>query len=235
MNWHAVENLVNDNYSSLNKEQVMAVSEQILTSVDEETSPLQAARMTYLMVLLELKNKEMNEEKAVNYIENLTKILKHEITETEYSDKEGAQEHLLYVRKLSEHYFHHIALMADKVKADKVYSRIKRYRIKNHQRILDMQPSLDSFRKKEQKMIKKTLQSHYIFAGFLFAIALFFAWNSLWNLTDYAIAQWVTQKATSRSLNEAIQQGLLLTFSFSFIWAFAKYQKAEPVSDEASA
>ncbi|MDF2378654.1 MAG: hypothetical protein P1V18_00325 [Candidatus Gracilibacteria bacterium] len=232
MNWHSIENLVNDNYSLLEKEQVLSVSEQLLSSVDDNTSPLQAARMTYLMVLLELKSKDTDEEKALHYIGNLTKILKHEITETEYSENEGAQGHLLYVRKLSEHYFHHIALLADKAKADRVYARIKRFRIKNHQRTLDLQPSLSGFRKKEEKLIKKTIQKHYVFMGFLFAIALFFAWNSIWNLTDFAVAKWVTHKSSTETLNGMIQQGLMLTFSMSFIWAFSKYQKAEPMAVE---
>lgn len=225
MNWSSVENLVHDNYSLLEKEQVLSVSEQLLSSVDDATKPLQAARITYLLILLELKNKEMVEDKALLYLDNLNKILKHEAQETEISQHEHAEAHLRYVLKLADQYLHHIAVLAEIMDAERITKRAQRLRKHNHEQLMLVQHPAEGFWRKEQALIKRAIRKHYLFMGFLFALSLFFAWNSLWNLADVAIAEWVLQINRDQDLSQIVQNSLLLTFSLCYIAAFTRYQR----------
>jgi len=227
MNWQAIEDLVDDNSTRLSKDEVVRWSEQLLSSVDESTKPLRAARVTYLMSILELRNEDCQEDKVLHYLSNLEEIFAHVVTDAEYSREEGSQAHLLYLRKLMEQYYHHLAVLADQVGANRVYQRTKRYRMRNHSAFMELQPSSNPFLRREQQLIKGALRGHYMWAGFLFAIAVYFAWSSVLNLTDVAMAKVFAQQVTKEGLMDMIQQVLLLGFSLSFIWAFARYQKTE--------
>ena len=227
MDWKALEALVHDHSEALDPEQVQALSSELLSSISSETKPLQAVKAAYVLVLLQLRSQKPSQEKATQFLLYMDTILQHEIRETAMSEKESAPTHLLYVRKLAEHYFHHLLMVAEMSRAKKLMKKIQSLRNTNHSELLKIQNPLQSFWRKEQKLIQRAVQKHYLFAGFLLSIALYFAWTTFWELSDFAMSQWVYTEYSADSISFLMREGLLLIFSLSFVWAFARYQGVE--------
>ncbi|MGE3278312.1 MAG: hypothetical protein AB7J40_00670 [Candidatus Altimarinota bacterium] len=224
MDWKELEALVHDHSETLEPEQVQALSSELLSNVSSDTKPLQAAKVAYVLVLLQLRMEHADQEKAQQFLQYLTTILQHEIRETELSTKESAQTHLVYVRKIAEHYLHHLLMEAERVKAKKFMKQLQKLRHENHDALLKIQNPLLSFWRKEQKMISRAVSKHYVFAGFLLSIALYFSWTSFWELSDFAMSQWIYTEYTADSISFLMREGLLLIFAASFVWGFARYQ-----------
>lgn len=226
MDWKALESLIHDHSESLDQEQVQALSAELLTSVASETKPLQAAKVAYVLVLLQLKSKTPDQAKASQFVQYLETILRHEIRETEISDKETAPAHLIYIRKLTEHYLHHLLMVSEAVGQKQIMKKIQKLRNENHDELLRIQNPLHSFWKKEQRMIKRSVGKHYLLAGFLLSIALYFSWTTFWGLSDFALSQWIYTEFSADSMSFLIRESLLLVFSLAFVGAFVKYQGA---------
>lgn len=224
MDWKVLESLIHDHTERLESEKVQALSTELLTSVATETKPLQAAKVAYALVLLQLKSQSPDQEKAAQFIQYLETILNHEIRETEVSAKESATTHLVYIRKLAEHYFHHLQMVAEASGQKKLLKKLQKLRTENHDALLKIQNPLQSFWRKEQRMIRRAVCKHYLLAGFLLSVALYFSWTTFWELSDFALSQWIYTEFSADSLSFLIREGLLLIFSVAFIGAFLKYQ-----------
>ena len=224
MNWKDLEAIISDHQSSVRKAEAERLSTQLLENLQADTQPLQAARAAYALCLLQLKQRYPEEAKVKQFVEYLRKILKHEIQEAEISQDEHADAHLLYVRKLAEHYFHHLMMLCESKNLSKALHRLHQLRTSNHVKLLQLQRSTTSFWQKEQQIIKKTLKNHYLFVGFLFAIAVYFAWSSFWSLADAAFNHWIYSTYSAEQLGTLVQQAFLLLFSVSFIGGFVSYQ-----------
>lgn len=227
MDWKILESLVHEHAQKLDAEKVQALSSELLTSVSEGTKPLHAAKVAYVCALLQLKLHEPDENKAEQFVQYLENILEHETHETSVSEDEHASAHLVYIRKLAEQYYHHLLLVAEMVGAKKLMKHIHSRRQKNHDELLKIQNPLHSFWRKEQKLITRAILKHYVFAGFLLSVAMYFSWTTFWELSDFAMAQWIYTEYTADSLSFLIREGLLLVFSCAFIWAFVNYQGRE--------
>jgi len=232
MHWQLLEDLIHDHQLRLTKGEVERRSTELLQSLDQETKALHGAKIAYTLALLQLKAKQLNQSKVLQFTDHLRKILKHEINMAELkNNKEGDQE-LIHVRKLAEHYFHHLLVMAKVREAKKVIHMLRKILRKNHAALLKLHKTVGMFWKQEQDLIQKTVKKHYLFAGFLLAIALYFAWTTFWGLTDFVLEQWVYSEFNAETLASLIQQAMLLLFSISFIWAFARYQSGGGVVKE---
>ena len=224
MKWNAIEALIHENYRNLNKKELESISAELLTGITDGMNPLAAAKIAYVLTLLQLKSMPVNERKALHFLENLRAIIKHELEVAELSREKNASVHLLYVRKLAEHYLHHLMILAELRDAKDVQAKLKALRKKNHERLLELQPSGGSFYNKERQLIKRTIRKHYLFSGFLFSIALYFSWISFWSLFDFVFARWVYSEFNSEIVYQLTQKSLLFLFALSFIWGFIKYQ-----------
>lgn len=233
MNWKDLESIISDPQVTVRKAEAEQISAELLESLQDDTKPLQAARVAYTLCLLQLKQRYPEEAKVKRFLEYLRKILKHEIQETELSKDEHAEAHLHYVRKLAEHYFHHLMLLCETKNLPESLQRLHKLRKSNHVKLLQLQRSTTGFWQKEQKIIKKTLKNHYLFVGFLLSIALFFAWNSFWSLADMAFNHWIYSTYSSDQLSMILKQAFLLLFSMSFVAGFVGYQRSVIADDEA--
>lgn len=231
MHWKDLEEIIHDNAVLLKEEQVESLSTKLLKELKEGTKPLQAARIGYALVLLQLKTDPVNEKSALQFFKHLVQILKHEIQVTEGSSEDHSSSHLIYVRKLAEQYFHHLMLIAELKGADRLVKKVHALRRKNHEKLLKLQRSTQTFWKREEQLIQKTLKEHYLFAGFLLAIALYFAWSSFWTLSDTALAHWVYSEYGSAQFGDLLQNVFLLLFSLTVIAGFVSYQKQEARED----
>jgi len=234
MDWKVLESLIHDHSEQLEPEQVQALSTELLTSVASETKPLQAAKVAYVLVLLQLKSQSPDQDKAAQFLQYLETIVKHEIRETEVSPKESAARHLVYIRKLTEHYLHHLQMVAEAVGQKKLLKKLQHFRRENHAALLKIQNPLQSFWRKEQRMIRKAVCRHYLLAGFLLSVALYFSWTTFWELSDFALSQWIYTEFSADSLSFLIREGLLLVFSVAFIGAFLKYQGSGEEEEESA-
>jgi hypothetical protein len=229
MDWKTLESLVHDHSEVLAPERVQELSNELLSSVSTETKPLQAVKVAYVLVLLQLRLEKPDQSKAVQFLDYLENILQHEIQQSEEKQhqNEPSRAHLIYVRKLTEHYFHHLLMSAELAEAKKVSKKIHAFRKKNHDELMKIQNPLHSFWKKEQKLIQRAVSKHYLFAGFLLSIALYFSWTTFWELSDFAMSQWVYTEYSADSISFLMREGLLLIFSISFVGAFVRYQGVE--------
>lgn len=232
MHWQSLENIIHDHEARMSKAEVEKISSEILESLDNESQPLHAARMAYALTLLQLKQKKVNIAKAAVFFDNLCQILKHEIKMAEADLSEAAETHLVYVRKLAEQYFHHLSLLAENRGEDMLLERIHAFRKSNHEKLMRKELAHHTFREREQRFIQKIIKRHYLFVGFLFAIALYFSWTTFWGMMDFAVAQWVFSEFTAEHAATLVQQAFLLLFSVSFVWAFVKYQKNPAIQEE---
>jgi len=232
MHWKELEKIIHDNHDDISKQDAEEFSQKLLASIAEDTQPLQAAKAAYALILLQLKQKQPQKEKALQFVKHLRTILKHEISETEISRAKNAQAHLVYVRKLAEQYFHHLMVIAEIKDAKKVLKALHTLRKSNHMKLLKLQKTTHSFWHHEQKLIKDSLKHHYLFVGFLFSIALYFAWTSFWSLADTVFSHWIYSEYSAISLTQTIQNVLLLLFSLSFIKGFISYQGAVQREEE---
>lgn len=235
MEWQQLEGLIHDNDTLLKQSEIEQHSTDILKSLNNDAEPLQAAKMAYVLALLQLKAKKMNQEKVLQFLDHMRQILKHEFITTEARSDEKANAHLLYIRKLAEHYLHHLLVLAEMRKADRVAYKVQKLRRSNHDNLLQLQRGHQVFWKRERQLIKKSLTKHYLFTGFLLSIALYFSWTTFWNLSDFVVSQWVYSEHSAESVATIIRQGLLLTFSISFVVAFVKYQQSPQLEVEGAA
>lgn len=227
MDWKTLESLVHENHDNLEPEKVQALSAELLTNISADTKPLLAAKAAYILVLLQLRSKTPEHDKALQFLNYLETILKHEIQAAELNKEENAMSNLVYIRKLAEHYFHHLLMVAEMVESKDVLKKIHDLRKDNHSALLKIQNPLHSFWRKEQKMIKGAIRKHYLFAGFLLSIALYFSWTTFWELSDFAMSQWLYTEYSADSVSFLLREGMLLIFSISFVWAFVRYQGSE--------
>ncbi len=228
MEWKALERITHHHYDLIPESEVEELSSQLLRMIhNDSTEPLEAAKIAYTLVLVQLKREKPNLEKAKKFFTMLTKILKHEIQETELHPHENAEGHLLYVRKLAEHYFHHMMVVSELRECHGLTRSIHRLRRQNHEKLIKLQRSHETFWNREQQIIRSTLQSHYVFFGALFAMALFFSWNSFWSISDFAMAQWVFSEVSAEQVGALVQQAMMLVFSLGFLWFFSSYQKQD--------
>jgi len=225
MQWKELEQHIHDNYAVIPEAEVEKISTELLKNLEEDVTPLQAAKIAYALVLLQLKSDSMDEKKALQFAEHLVTILRHEIRETESNESDRSVAHLLYVRKLAEHYFHHLMVVAELMEADMIVEKLGKYRLKNHERLLTLQRSNQSLWQREQKVIKRAIRKYYLLAAFLLATALYFTWTTFWSLMDAAVGHWIYSEYSAASVGELIQQVLLLGFSACFVWGFVKYQQ----------
>jgi hypothetical protein len=203
-----------------------------LGSIANDTKPLQVAKIAYTLCLLQLRAKYPDQEKALQFLAYFQKITAHEIAESEKTVDEAGTAHLLYVRKLIEHYLHHLHVTAALAKAKKFIKQVQVLRRDNHDALLHIQQQHHVLWKKERTLIRKGLQKNYLFAGFLFALSLYFAWTSFWQLSDFAMAQWVFSEWSGDSLAIVIRDATLFVFSFSVALAFVKYQTLRAGEEE---
>lgn len=227
MDWKTLESLVHDHSEVLEPERVQALSNELLSSVTTETKPLHAVKVAYVLALLQLRLPKPDQSKALQFLLYLENILKHEIQQIENSKDEKSQHQLIYVRKLAEQYLHHLLLAAEMAEAKKIAKKIQSLRKHNHDELLKIQNPLHGFWKKEQKLIQRAIGKHYLFVGFLLSIALFFSWTTFWEISDFAMSQWVYTEYSVDSVSFLMREGLLLLFSLGFVWAFVKYQGVE--------
>jgi hypothetical protein len=226
MDWKTLDSLIQDHYSTLSPTQVETVSKELLEALnDKNTKPLQALKVAYILTLLQLKLSEPDKAKAAQFTRHFETILQHEIETTEMNPAEQAPAHLLYVRKLAEHYLHHLMMVAELSDSKLVMKKLQTIRLKNHQALLNAQGSGAGLWEKEQRHIAGYFRKHYLFFGLLLTFALYFSWTSFWHLSDFAMNQWVYSEFDISSVSFMIRDSLLLIFSASMIWAFIGYQK----------
>lgn len=230
MDWKTLEELTHEN-NPLPEQRIEEISRELLGSIAQETKPLQAAKIAYTLCLLQLRAKEPQQEKALQFLAYFQKITAHEIAESEKAVDEAGTAHLLYVRKLVEHYLHHLHVTAALAKTKKFMKQVTSLRRDNHDALLQLQQQHRVLWKKERSLIRKSLQKNYLFAGFLFALSLYFAWTSFWQLSDFAMAQWVFSEWSSDTLSVVVRDAVLFVFSFSVALAFVGYQKTT-ISEE---
>lgn len=223
MDWKTLEELTHER-NPLPEQQIEEISRELLGSIAHETKPLQAAKIAYTLCLLQLRATSLQEEKALQFLAYFQKITSHEITESEKAGDEAGTAHLLYVHKLVEHYLHHLHVTAALVKAKKFVRHVQALRRNNHDASLQLRQQHQVLWKKERALIRKGFQRNYLFAGFLFALSLYFAWTSFWQLSDFAMAQWVFSEWSSDSISFLIRDATLFVFSLSVALAFVKYQ-----------
>lgn len=231
MDWKTLEELTHER-NPLPEQQVEDISRELLGSIANDTKPLQAAKIAYTLCLLQLRAKHPDQEKALQFLAYFQKITAHEIAESEKAVDEAGTAHLLYVRKLIEHYLHHLHVTAVLAKAKKFTKQVQTMRRDNHDALLQIQQQHRVLWKKERSLIRKGLQRNYLFAGFLFALSLYFAWTSFWQLSDFAMAQWVFSEWSSDALSIVVRDAVLFVFSLSVALAFVGYQRASAVDEE---
>jgi hypothetical protein len=232
MHWQSFESLIHDNSARYKQSEVEKLSADILASLKDDSKPMQAARMAYVLTLIQLKAKKVETKRAVKFFSHLCQILKHEIS---VSEADGNEAHTVYVRKLSEQYFHHLSLIAEERDQDMLTERIHAFRKSNHEKLMRKEYAHHTFRDREERFIQSIIKKHYLFAGFLLAIALYFSWTTFWAMMDFAVAQWVFSEFTAEHAATLVQQAFLLLFSMSFIFAFVKYQSNPALAQEEAA
>jgi transcriptional regulator CtsR len=229
MHWQDLESHIHDNSARYTQTQMEKLSAEILESLKDNSKPMQAARMAYVLTLIQLKAKKVSTKRSLKFFNHLCQILKHEIS---VSEANGSAAQTVYARKLSEQYFHHLSLIADDREQDMLAERIHAFRKSNHEKLMRKEFAHHTFREREERFIQSIIKKHYLFVGFLFAIALYFSWTTFWSMMDFAMAQWVFSEFTTEHAVKLIQQAFLLLFSMSFVWAFVKYQKNPSLQEE---
>ncbi len=229
MHWQDFESHIHDNSVRYTQTEADKLSAEILKSLSNDSKPMQAARMAYSLTLIQLKTKKVSTQKTLQFFNHLCQILKHEIS---MSEAEGNEAHTVYVRKLAEQYFHHLSLLAEDRDEDMLNERIHAFRKSNHEKLMRKEYAHHTFRDREERFIQSIIKKHYLFVGFLFAIALYFSWTTFWGMMDFAMAQWVFSEFTADHAAMLVQQAFLLLFSVSFVWAFVKYQKNPALQQE---
>lgn len=231
MHWQHLESLVHDNSARYKAAELENYSSEILSSLKDDSEPLQAARMAYVLTLIQLKADQISHKKTLQFFDHLCTILKHEIS---VSESDGKEAHTVYVRKLAEQYFHHLALVAEDRGVEMIAEKIHAFRRSNHEKLMRKEYAHHTFRHREERFIQSIIKKHYLFVGFLFALALYFSWTTFWGMMDFAMARWVFSEFTAQQAVTLIQQAFLLLFSLSFVWAFVKYQKHPSLGEEAA-
>jgi len=225
MDWKTLDELIQDNYSLIGADRAEEVSKELLQALnDGTTKPLQAAKVAYVLTLLQLKQEIVDQTKALQFLSYLDTILTHEISTAESDSSSQATGHLVYVRKLSEHYFHHLMVVAEFHSAKKVLKKLQSLRLKNHDALLSLQKAGSGLWHREVQKINRLFRKHYVFAGLLVTCSVFFAWTSFWDLSDFAMMQWVYSEYSVDSVSGLAHEALLLLFSLSIIGGFVAYQ-----------
>lgn len=227
MDWKALDSVIQDHYSTLSDEQVESLSKELLEALnDKGTQPLQALKVSYVLALLQLKKSQADKVKALQFANYFETIFQHEIQTTEQHPSDRAPAHLLYVRKLAEHYLHHLMMVSEWSQAKNVTKKLHALRMKNHGALLSLQQTDASLWKKEERRIQNFFRRHYLFFGLLLTFALYFTWTSFWELSDTLMMQWVYSEYSVDSVGFLIRNSLLLFFSAGTVWAFVRYQNA---------
>ncbi|MDP2691134.1 MAG: hypothetical protein U1C97_01355 [Candidatus Gracilibacteria bacterium] len=233
MQWKELEGIIHDHSKALKSEQVEEISSELLKDLGNGDKPLQAAKIAYVLALLQLRTQFPNAEKCLQFIQHLKTILDHEVQDAELSESEHSLAHLVYVRKLAEHYYHHLMMLAEGHQEGKIVAELKTLRRKNHIQLLKLQTSSNPFWRQERNVIRKAMRSHYLFTALIFSIALFFAWDTFWSLMDYGMAQMIYSEYPVEAVSTIVQKVLLLLFSLSFVWGFVSYQRGHSTEEAA--
>lgn len=227
MDWKALDSVIQDHYSTLSDKQVETLSKELLEALnDKGTKPLQALKVSYVLALLQLKKIHADKVKALQFANYFETIFQHEIQTTEQHPSAQAPAHLLYVRKLGEHYLHHLMMVSELSQAKSVTKKLHALRMKNHGALLNLKQTDSSLWKKEERRIQSYFRKHYLFFGLLISFALYFTWTSFWELSDTIMMQWVYSEFSVDSIGFLVRNSLLLFFSAGMVWAFVRYQSA---------
>lgn len=225
MDWKTLDSVIQDHYSTLSDEQVERLSKELLEALNNtETKPLQALKVAYVLALLQLKKAQSDKTKALQFANYFETILRHEIQTTELHPSEHAPAHLLYVRKLAEHYLHHLLMVSEFSQSKNVMKKLHAIRMSNHSALLNLQQTGAGLWRQEERRIQHYFRKHYLFFGLLLTFALYFSWMSFWELSDAIVMQWAYSEFSADSISYLIKDALLLIFSTGMVWAFIRYQ-----------
>ncbi len=227
MHWKIVEGIIHDHSSHYCKDEVVAKEEALLKEITDNTLPLFAAKVAYALALVYLKAEETNVEKIERYVSHLKSILDHEIESARELGPNEMSLRTLYLRKLSEHLFHHLHLIALDRGIMMVIPEIERIRGVNHEELLKIQNHDDILRAQEESLLETVLGKSVFVAGLFIAAGMFFAWSSGTELMQYASANVLMTEPPAVKIPKMIEAVVLFVFSLGIIWSFWKACRKE--------
>lgn len=213
MHWKIIEEIIHHDDSLLPVKTVEMISKRLRDDLSKHTKPLTALKIAYLLTLLKLKCAAKNEKEILKSFSHFAEILLHEIETTENQ---------YYVRSIADHYLSHLSLLAKD--ESKILRKISKLQMKNHSALLALNPPK---LERERKFIVGTLKKHFVFAGFLLSLALYFMLSSLFNMASFAEEYLVFSEYTSATINGFINNFFLILFAGSVIFGFFYFFKKE--------